>query len=81
MKPNEEEAPSQVVWDASDARTLYANAFHAASDREEVVLLFGQWVPAPLDQSEKRLEFQEKIVLNPFAAKRFAKKFAGIAAV
>jgi hypothetical protein len=72
MKPNEEEAPSQVAWDSSDARTLYANAFHAASDREEVALLFGQWVPAPRDPSEKRLEFQEKIVLNPFAAKRFA---------
>jgi len=72
MKPDEEEAQSQVDWDTSDARTLYANAFHAASGREEVVLLFGQCVPAPGDQGEERLEFQERVVLNPFVAKRFA---------
>jgi hypothetical protein len=51
---------------------VYSNAFHAASGREEVVLLFGQCVPAPRGQPEQRLEFMERIVLNPVAAKRFA---------
>lgn len=72
MKPKEEKAQSQVDWDTSDARTLYANAFHAASGQEEVVLLFGQSVTAPRDRREKRVEFMERIVLNPFTAKRLA---------
>lgn len=72
MKPREEKARFQAPWDASNARTLYANAFHAASGREEVVLLFGQCVPAPRSQTEERLEFMERVVLNPFTAKRLA---------
>jgi len=72
MKPTEEKAQFQSAWDASNARTLYANAFHAASGREEVVLLFGQCVPAPRSQSEERLEFMQRVVLNPFTAKRLA---------
>jgi len=72
MKTTEEKARSQPVWDTSKAKTLYANAFHAASGREEVVLLFGQSVPAPRGRPEKRLEFMERIVLNPFTAKRLA---------
>jgi hypothetical protein len=72
MKTTEEKARSQPVWDTSKARNLYANAFHAASGREEVVLLFGQCVPAPRGRPEEKLEFMERIVLSPFAAKRLA---------
>ena len=72
MKPTEEKTQFQTAWDPSNARTLYANAFHAASGREEVVLLFGQHVPAPRSQTEQRLEFMQRVVLNPFTAKRLA---------
>jgi len=72
MKPTEEKRQPPDLWDRSKAKTLYANAFHAASGREEVVLLFGQSVPAPRGLPEKRLEFMERIVLNPFTAKRLA---------
>ena len=72
MKPTEDKAQVHVAWDPSNARTLYANAFHAATGREEVVLLFGQHVPAPRSQTEQRLEFMERVVLNPFTAKRLA---------
>ena len=72
MKPTDEKRQPPDLWDKSKAKTLYANAFHAASGREEVVLLFGQSVPAPRGLPEKRLEFMERIVLNPFTAKRLA---------
>ena len=72
MKAKEEKGQTRVPWDSSKARTVYSNAFHAASGREEVVLLFGQCVPAPRGRPEQRLEFMERIVLNPVAAKRFA---------
>ncbi|MCU0596946.1 MAG: DUF3467 domain-containing protein [Desulfobacterota bacterium] len=72
MKAGEEKGQSGIPWDNSKARTVYSNAFHAASGREEVVLLFGQCVPAPRGRPEQRLEFMERIVLSPLAAKRFA---------
>ncbi|MCU0595160.1 MAG: DUF3467 domain-containing protein [Desulfobacterota bacterium] len=72
MKAKEEKGQTRVPWDSSKARTVYSNAFHAASGREEVVLLFGQCVPAPRGEPEQRLGFMERIVLSPLVAKRFA---------
>ena len=81
MKAREEKGQPRIPWDSSKARTVYSNAFHAASGREEVVLLFGQCVPAPRGELEQRLEFMERIVLSPLVAKRFAGEKFGAAEI
>lgn len=60
-----------VNWDDSEMRTTYANVVNAASTREEVTLFFGSnqtWNPASKKEFDVKLE--ERIVLNPHAAKR-----------
>ena len=60
-----------VNWDDSQMRTTYANVVNAASTREEVTLFFGTnqtWNPAKAKEFDVRLE--ERVVLNPHAAKR-----------
>lgn len=71
--PPEVGAPAAptVNWDDSQMRTCYANVVNAASTPEEVTLFFGTnktWNPGPSRQFEVKLE--ERIVLNPHAAKR-----------
>ena len=60
-----------VVWDDSSMKTSYANVVNAASTREEVTLFFGTnltWNPGEAKQFHVRLS--DRIVLNPYAAKR-----------
>jgi hypothetical protein len=60
-----------VNWDDSAMRTTYANVVNAASTREEVTLLFGSnqtWNPSKANEFDVKLE--ERIILNPHAAKR-----------
>ena len=60
-----------VNWDDSTMKTSYANVVNAASSREEVTLFFGTnltWNPSAAKQFNVRLS--DRIVLNPFAAKR-----------
>ena len=60
-----------VNWDDSDMRTAYANVVNASSTREEVTLFFGTnltWNPAEAKEFHVRLS--DRIVLNPYAAKR-----------
>lgn len=60
-----------VNWDDSQMRTTYANVVNAASTREEVTLFFGTnqtWNPSKAKEFNVRLE--ERVVLNPHAAKR-----------
>lgn len=64
-------AAPTVNWDDSQMRTTYANVVNAASTREEVTLFFGTnqtWNPAKAKEFEVKLE--ERVVLNPHAAKR-----------
>ncbi len=64
-------AAPTVNWDDSQMRTTYANVVNAASTREEVTLFFGTnqtWNPGQSKEFEVRLE--ERVVLNPHAAKR-----------
>jgi hypothetical protein len=52
-------------------KTSYANVVNAASTREEVTLFFGTnltWNPGEAKQFHVRLS--DRIVLNPYAAKR-----------
>lgn len=64
-------AAPAVKWDDSQMTTSYANVVNAASTREEVTLFFGTnqtWNPTGQTGFEVRLS--DRIVLNPFAAKR-----------
>src|SRR5215475_6940890 len=60
-----------VNWDDSQMKTSYANVVNAASTREEVTLFFGTnltWNPGEAKEFHVRLS--DRIVLNPYAAKR-----------
>lgn len=61
-----------VNWDDSNMKTSYANVVNAASTREEVTLFFGTnqtWNLAN-NKQEFNVVLSDRIVLNPFAAKR-----------
>ena len=72
MSDNPETPPRPAVhWDDSSMRTSYANVVNAASTREEVMLFFGTnqtWNPG--EAREFNIRLNERIVLNPYAAKR-----------
>ena len=60
-----------VDWDDSQMRSSYANVVNASSTREEVMLFFGTnttWKPT--ENREFHVQLSDRIVLNPYAAKR-----------
>lgn len=61
----------KVTWDDSQMSTSYANVVNAASTREEVAIFFGtnQTWNLTKDQ-EVTVQLTNRIILNPFAAKR-----------
>jgi len=68
--PGDAKLPT-VKWDDANMRTSYANVVNAASSREEVTLFFGTnqtWNVS--DRKEFNVLLSNRIVLNPFAAKR-----------
>ncbi|HEY4372171.1 MAG TPA: DUF3467 domain-containing protein [Burkholderiales bacterium] len=78
VPPSQGEAPAapaaskqpRVVWDDSSMRTSYANVSNVLGTREEITLLFGSnqtWQPG---QGEVKVILSDRIVLNPYAAKR-----------
>jgi len=70
----------RVTWNDSDMKTSYANVCSVASTREEVTLLFGihqNWHSA---QMEVGVRLSERIILNPYAAKRLARLLTAVVA-
>jgi len=64
------EGQPNVRWDDSNMRSQYSNVCNVAGTREEIILLFGvhqAWRP---DLKELTVQLQDRIVLNPYAAKR-----------
>jgi hypothetical protein len=64
-------AVPSIDWDDSDMRTSYSNVVNASSTREEFTLFFGTnltWNPT--EKLEFKVKLSDRIVLNPFAAKR-----------
>lgn len=60
-----------VDWDDSEMLTTYANVVNASSTREEVTLFFGTnktWKPS--ESKEFHVQLNNRVVLNPYAAKR-----------
>ena len=59
-----------IRWDDTGMRSAYANVCNVTGTREEIVLLFGvnqAWTNAT---KELVINLLERIVLNPYAAKR-----------
>lgn len=72
------EAP-RIRWDQSKMETTYANVCNVNSTREEVSVLFGtnQTVNTG-EQGEILIELNNRIILNPYVAKRFAVVFGKV---
>ncbi len=60
----------KVVWDDSKMHTSYANVCNVLGTREEIMLLFGANQAWHGGQKEVTVMLSERIVLNPYAAKR-----------
>jgi hypothetical protein len=61
-----------VRWDDSKMKSTYANVCNVASTREEVTLLFGTNQTWHTGGKEFVVELSDRIILNPYAAKRLA---------
>ncbi len=71
-------AQPRVNWDDSNMETTYANVVNAASTREEVILLFGTNQSWKGVEAEVDVHLSNRIILNPFAAKRLAILLGGV---
>jgi hypothetical protein len=58
----------KIRWNNSNMRSVYANVFNVTAVREEIVLLFGE--SQSLDKDERGVRLTNRILLNPFTAKR-----------
>jgi hypothetical protein len=59
-------------WDDSKMTSTYANVCNVSSTREEVTLLFGTNQSWHMGQPELTVQLTDRIILNPFAAKRLS---------
>jgi hypothetical protein len=71
-------AVPRVRWDAAGMGTYYANVVNVSSTREEVTLLFGTNVTLYTGQNEVTVKLSDRIILNPFAAKRLMLLLNGV---
>jgi hypothetical protein len=62
--------PLNVHWDDSNMRSAYSNVCNVTGTREEVVLLFGVHKAWHGGVKDVTVELQNRVILNPFAAKR-----------
>ena len=72
-KPREKAAAAaapRVSWDDGNMSSSYANVVNATSSREEVTLFFGTNQTWNANDDEFTVQLTERIILNPFAAKR-----------
>jgi hypothetical protein len=65
--------PAQTLrWDDSKMTSTYANVCNVSSTREEVTLLFGTNQSWHTGQQELAIQLSDRIILNPYAAKRLS---------
>jgi len=72
MTDEKKNTESTVRWDDHKIRSTYANVCNVISSREEVSMLFGMNQKWDTDNNELVIELSDRIVLNPYAAKRVA---------
>jgi Protein of unknown function (DUF3467) len=65
-------AAPTVQFDVSNLQSSYANVCNVSSTREEVALAFGVNNVWDREQANIQVQLTNRIVLNPFAAKRLA---------
>lgn len=65
-------AQTTVRWDDSKMTNAYANVCNVSSTREEMTLLFGTNQAWHTGQSELTVQLTNRIILNPYAAKRLS---------
>ncbi len=63
---------TKVLWDDSRMSTSYANVCSVLGSREEITLLFGANQAWHSGQKEVKVLLSDRIVLNPYAAKRLS---------
>jgi len=71
-KVDQASGDTKVRWDDSKMNSTYANVCNVASTREEVTLLFGTNQTWHTGGKEVIVELSDRIILNPYAAKRLA---------
>jgi len=81
MPDNKDQPERQVKWDDSKMQTTYANVVNATSTREEVSIFFGTnqtWNPTA--SQDVNIQLTDRMVLNPYAAKRLTVLLSNIVA-
>lgn len=68
----------RINWDQSKMKTTYANVCNVSSTREEVSVLFGTNQTVNVAQNGITVELTDRIILNPYAAKRLAHILSGV---
>ena len=61
-----------IRWDDSKMKSTYANVCNVSSTREEITLFFGLNQSWNAQQKQLTIELSDRIILNPYAAKRMA---------
>ncbi len=61
-----------IQWDDSAMTTTHANVCNVMGTREEMMILFGSNQAWNREQKEVKVTLSNRIVLNPYAAKRLA---------
>lgn len=80
-KVEEAKAPvdaPRINWDQSKMKTTYANVCNVSSTREEVSVLFGTNQTVNMAENGITVELTDRIILNPYAAKRLAHILTGV---
>jgi hypothetical protein len=68
----------KINWDQTKMKTTYANVCNVSSTREEVSVLFGTNQTVNVEQNGITVELTDRIILNPYAAKRLANILTGV---
>jgi hypothetical protein len=69
----------KIEWDDTNMQTTYSNVANAASTREEFTILFGTnktWNPGK--DKQVTVELTDRMVMNPYAAKRLYLLLGGV---
>ena len=74
----EEAQKTRIRWDGSKMTSTYANVCNVTSTREEVTMLFGTNQSFNPAQSELTVELSNRVILNPYAAKRLSQALSNV---
>lgn len=77
-KPGAASTTPKVVWDDTNLNLSYANVVNVTSTREEVTLFFGTNQTWNAADDEFKVKLTDRIILNPFAAKRLLALLSGV---